>query len=195
MSNAAHSLPSPARFNREKLDAIMLPIARAHGAEICGVEWGRDRNGWVLRIFVEKLGASEKRLSTEEAAVDLDLCSQLSRDLSPALDVAELVTHAYHLEVGSPGVERALRDPNDYLRFAGKKAKLLLTRDVAGQRVLTGTLATADADSVTIETPDHGGTSHMISLSDVKEAHLVFEFGPAPRPGKPGSSKKQKPKK
>ena len=41
-----------------------------------------------------------------DAAVDLELCAGVSRDLSPALDVADLIPHRYHLEVSSPGIER-----------------------------------------------------------------------------------------
>ena len=85
----------------------------------------------------------EQALSTRDAAVNLELCANVSRDLSPALDVVDLIPHAYQLEVSSPGVERPLRTERDFVRFAGHKAKLkrrLEATGSAGDRVVVGLL-------------------------------------------------------
>jgi ribosome maturation factor RimP len=103
------------------LTRVVEPIVRAHGAEVVDLELRSERGGWILRVYVEKAGASENGLSTRDAAVNLELCANVSRDLSPALDVADLIAHAYELEVSSPGVERPLKTPRDYTRFAGQK--------------------------------------------------------------------------
>jgi ribosome maturation factor RimP len=168
---------------RNALDAIVLPMVLAHGAELVSLELKTDRGGWVLRITVEKRGAAENNLSTEEAAIDLERCSAIARELSPELDIADPIPFRYSLEVGSPGVERELRTEADFLRFSGKRAKVKLARPVAGdgQRVLVGTLAGVDSGNVRLET---GGRTHVLPLTDVVEAHLVFELSAAPRPGK-----------
>src|SRR5579871_6111758 len=93
-------------IDRERLAAVVAPIARAHGAEVVDFEWKTEHGGWVLRVTLERLGAAEAHLSTEKASVDLELCSKVSRDLSPALDVSGLIDHRYSLEVSTPGVER-----------------------------------------------------------------------------------------
>jgi ribosome maturation factor RimP len=139
----------------------------------------------VLRIFVEKAGSAEASLPTDKASVSLELCAAVARDLSPALDVANLVNHRYHLEVGTPGVERPLRGPRDYARFAGKKAKLKLKSGIAGQKVVTGILGPVSGSSVMVDLGSNSGSkAHAISFEDIVGAHLVFEFGPAPKPGK-----------
>src|SRR5437763_15348932 len=92
------SRPSlPHVLDRDRLDAVIAPIARAHGAEIVDVELKSEPQGWVLRIYVEKLGSQERNASTQDAAVDLTLCSNVARELSPALDVVDVVPHRYHL--------------------------------------------------------------------------------------------------
>ncbi len=163
---------------------------RAHGAELCDFEL-KNENGWVLRIYVEKLGASAQRLSTKAAAVDLDLCANISRDLSPALDVADPVTGRYHLEVGSPGVERPLKKEEDFVRFHGEKAKLKLKAGVAGQKVIVGKLGVVESGVVKVE---DGARTYPVPIDDVVSARLVFEFGPpASKPGQqPGAGKKKK---
>jgi ribosome maturation factor RimP len=135
----------------------------------------------VLRIFVEKQGSAAANLSTEEASVGLELCAAVARDLSPALDVANLVDHRYHLEVSTPGVERPLRGPHDYARFEGKKARLKLKGGIAGQKVVTGILGPLTESSVSVNI---GSKSHDIRFDDILFGQLVFEFGPAPKPGK-----------
>ena len=168
-------------LDRSRLEAVIAPVVRAHGAEVVDFEFKSEPGGWVLRVFVEKLGSAEARLPTEKAGVDLELCAKVARDLSPALDVADLVGHRYHLEVSTPGIERPLRSAADYARFQGKKAKLRLKVAVAGQKVLTGVLGPLDGGVVAL---DVGAARHTIDLGDIASAHLVFDFGPAPKPGK-----------
>jgi ribosome maturation factor RimP len=176
------SPPSSTRgIDRARLESIIDPVARAHGAEVVDFEWKSEPGGWVLRVYVEKMGSADANLPTEKATVDLDLCTRVARDLSPALDVADLVDHRYHLEVSTPGVERPLRHLRDYARFAGKKAKLKLRVAVAGQKVVTGVIGQAADEAVRIVVD---GRPFDIALSDIASAHLVFEFGPAPKPGK-----------
>src|SRR6202012_4770934 len=67
------------------------PVARAHGAELVDVEFRAERGGWVLRVYVEKAGAATQGLSTRDAAVNLELCADVSRALSAALDAVDLI--------------------------------------------------------------------------------------------------------
>jgi ribosome maturation factor RimP len=167
-------------IDRDKLDGIVVPIARANGAEIQDIEFKIERGQWILRIFVEKLGAEAGNMSTQQAAVDLELCSNVARDLGTALDVADLVPHAYHLEVSSPGIERPLRGERDYVRFAGKKAKVRLTNTLRGQKVLVGILGTPRDGTLSIK---DGPQTYEVPFADVESGRLVFEFGPAQHPG------------
>ena len=174
--------------DRERLSAVIDPVVRAHGAELVDLEL-KNEAGWILRVYVEKLGASAERMSTKDAAINLELCSNIARDLSPALDVADPIPHRYHLEVSSPGVERSLKKSADYVRFAGEKAKLKLKNAVQGQKVLVGTIGPLNEGVVDVV---DGGRSYSIPLEDVVSARLVFEFGPASRPPSSGGKKKKR---
>jgi len=174
---------------QERLCAVIDPIVSAHGAELCDVEL-KNENGWVLRVTVERKGAKAERLSTKDAAVDLDLCSEIARDLSTALDVSDPIPHRYHLEVGSPGLERPLRSIDDFARFCGEKAKVKLRAAVSGQKVLTATIAAAQDGIVTLQENAKTQKTYFVRFEDVVSAHLVFEFGPAPKPVT--SAKKQR---
>jgi ribosome maturation factor RimP len=184
-----HEAPkSTPMVDRERLSAVIDPVVRAHGAELVDVEL-KNEAGWILRVYVEKLGASAEKMSTKQAAIDLDLCSSIARDLSPALDVVDPIPHRYHLEVSSPGIERALKKPADFVRFFGEKAKVKLKTGVGGQKVVVGTLGVVkDGEFELVD----GGRTYNIPLDDVASARLVFEFGPPSRPGSPGGKKHKK---
>ena len=180
-------------IDRHALERVVEPIVRAHGAELVDIEFKPERGGWVLRLLVEREGAaSEKLLSTRDAAITLELCSGISRDLSPALDVAELIGHPYSLEVGSPGIERPLRTERDYVRFSGARAKLkpgprLVGRTpdpdrgdrrgcrAAGRRRHPGRRDRGPS-------PDRRGSlTHEVPLASIERARLVFELTAQPK--------------
>jgi ribosome maturation factor RimP len=184
-----HESPKSTSFvDRERLSAVVDSVVRAHGAELVDIEL-KNEGGWILRVYVEKLGASAERMSTKDAAINLELCSNIARDLSPALDVADPIPHRYNLEVSSPGVERSLKKTADFVRFAGEKAKLKLKNAVAGQKVLVGTLGPVNDGLIDIV---EGGRVHNVPLEDVLSARLVFEFGPPSKPQSSGGKKKKR---
>lgn len=169
---------------------VLEPVAVAHGAELVDVEFRPESQGWVLRVFVEKAGASEHNLSTRDAAVSLELCANVSRDLSPALDIADLIPHAYRLEVSSPGIERPLRAEHDFVRFSGQKVRIKRRLPGGGStqgRTITGILkGLSDRSSESSQMEKQvrvaeGTRVHDIPLSSIESARLVFEFGSTPR--------------
>ena len=52
---------SPYSVDRARLMAVIDPVVRAHGAELVDIEL-KNENGWVLRVYVEKLGAMAEKM-------------------------------------------------------------------------------------------------------------------------------------
>jgi ribosome maturation factor RimP len=179
------------QIDRSRLDAVVDPVVHAHGGEVVDIEWKQEPGGWVLRVLVEKLGSADANASTTDSAVSLELCAGVARDLSPALDVADIIPHRYNLEVGSPGVERPLRGARDYVRFVGQKAKLKVRETVDGQKVLVGIIEPANDASVGQVAIREGTRVRSVPLDQILSGRLVFEFGPPPRPRKVGAGGKQ----
>jgi ribosome maturation factor RimP len=156
-------------LDEDRLLAVVVPVLRAHG--VAGVEliWRTDRGGWILQLTVER---PDTRMPGE--GVTVDLCSEVSRDLSAALDVAEVITARYHLEVGSPGLERALYGERDYRRFAGQLAKFKLKQPLDGQRVARGTLQGMDDQGTVVVETERG----LVNLdpANIDSAQLVFDW-------------------
>jgi len=175
---------------RGQLEGLITPIVQANGGEIVDVEWKLESGEWILRIYLEKLGALAKSMSTKEAAVTLDLCADVAKALSPALDaLEERFPHAYNLEVSSPGVERPLKKREDFARFKGEKAKLWLLNAAKprgvetgnGQRVIEGVIETG-GDAIVLR---DGSRLFDVPFETVDRARLVFDMGSGTKKGKP----------
>ena len=176
---------------RDRIVEAIAPVLRSHG--LAGVElvWRTDGQGRVLQVTIESLEGSEPG-----GGVTLDVCSKVSRDLSTALDVLELIDGKYRLEVGSPGLERRLYTLADYRRFSGRLAKLKLASAVAGQYVLLGKLNGVDAEDRVliivdgveggVEHANEKGVEHALKLDEVRSGQLAIDwqqmgFAPTPR--------------
>jgi len=145
-------------------------VAESYGLEIFDVQFRREAAGMVLRIQIDRPGPA----ATAEDSVSVDDCARVSRDLSAMLDVEDVVPSAYTLEVSSPGLDRPLRQVDDYRRFAGRRAKLVMREAVDGQTFFRGTLGGVDDGHVVIDADDR--KRHRIPLGVITRANLEVEF-------------------
>lgn len=156
-------------LNAAPILAAVETVLLAHGVEGVELLWRTEQGDWVLELTVER---PESRVPGE--GISIDLCTDISRALSAALDEPDLIPQAYRLEVGSPGLDRALYVRSDYERFAGQTVRLKLRQALNGQYVIRGTLQGVDAgDLVQVET-EHGLIGSK--LEDIDSARLVFDW-------------------
>lgn len=156
-------------LDRERVLAAVEPVLSAHGVEGVELCWRTDRGGWLLELTIERPGSR-----SPGEGITLEVCTDVSRDLSAALDVADVMPTAYRLEVGSPGLDRRLYGGGDYARFSGQRAKVKLTEAIDGQRVVEGTLhGLDDTGHVQLET-DKGVLS--LELGQIDTGRLVFDW-------------------
>ncbi len=155
-------------LNSDALLAAVEPILLAHRVEGVELIWRTDNRGWVLYLTVERQLPGQRG-----AGVTLDDCSEISRDLSAALDATDVIPGAYRLEVGTPGLERALYRPAEYARFAGELARLRLSQPVAEQRSLRGVLLGLDDEGRVQVDTEQGMFS--VPFDAIASANLVFD--------------------
>ena len=167
MTIAHEKLPG---LDRERVLAAVLPILAAHRVDAVELHFKTDRGGWVLELTIEKPG---ERLPG--AGITVDLCSDISRELSAALDVADCIPHRYRLEVGSPGVERALYSLGDYERFAGQPAKLKLKQPRNSEYVIIGALHGVSPEKRVVIQTERGELVEL-SLEEIDNGHLIFDW-------------------
>ena len=145
-------------------------VATGYGLDIFDVQFRREASGMVLRVQIDRPGPA----ASVEDSVSVDDCAKVSRDLSAVLDVEDVVPIAYTLEVSSPGLDRPLRQLDDYRRFAGRRAKIVVRGQVDGQGFFKGTLGGADGRDVLIDGED--GRTHRVPVDAITRANLEVEF-------------------
>jgi ribosome maturation factor RimP len=146
-------------------------VAASYGLDIFDVELRREGGQQVLRVVLDRPGPNR----TAEESVSLDDCARVSEELSAILDVEDVVpADRYTLEVSSPGLDRPLRLADDYRRFAGRRAKIVLSEPVARQTAFAGRLLGVEDDDVLFES--EGGKQVRLPLRLITRAHLDVEF-------------------
>lgn len=147
----------------ERVQALTLPVAESLGMELVDVVFRREGRGWVLRIYLDKAGG-----------ITLDNCQEVSEQLSDILDIANLIEHPYTLEVSSPGLDRVLKTPQDFLRFAGRLARIETAAPIDGQRRFHGRLE-GYRDGVVVLRQARG-PAILIPLEVIAKARLEVEL-------------------
>ena len=153
----------------EQVRRLLEPVLARDGFELVEVEWVRGGGRWTLRLYVDRAGG-----------FGVDECQAVSHLVDPILDVSDLIEPTYDLEVSSPGLERQLRKPLDFQRFAGQRARLKTFGPVAGtapgsagRKHWTGTLLGIKDGAVEI---DVDGVPHRVPHDQIAKANLEYDF-------------------
>jgi len=154
----------------EQVRVVASRVAEGYGLEIFDVQFRREAPGMVLRVQIDRPGPAARA----EDSVSVEDCVRVSRDMSAILDVEDIVPIAYTLEVSSPGLDRPLRRPDDYSRFAGRRAKIVMRERVDGQGFFKGRLGGVEGSDVLIEGDDR--QTHRVPLHLITRANLEVEF-------------------
>ena len=134
------------------------PEVVAKGFELVEVEIAQQGAMPILRLYVDR-----------EGGVTLDHCAELSRSLSPFLDVIGFMDGRYALEVSSPGIDRPVRKPKDFEQYIGEAVKVKTITPLEGRKKFRGTLAGFADGMITLE---NDGRSVQIHLENIHKAQL-----------------------
>ncbi|MFV0347234.1 MAG: ribosome maturation factor RimP [Halodesulfovibrio sp.] len=146
--------------------AIVEPIVESMDLSLWGLELGAGPK-LVVRIYVE---GSE--------GVNIDQCADISRHVGLTLEVEDVLSGAYILEVSSPGLERPFFAPAQMAAYVGSPVVVMLREphgDFSGRRKFPGTLQGVDGENITLSLPEEEGVL-TVHWNDIKKAHLVHVF-------------------
>jgi ribosome maturation factor RimP len=146
----------------ETIKSLLHPILEENGLELVDVEYAGGGRGSVLRIFIDK-----------ENGITVEDCADISREFGFILDVRDVIPYSYTLEVSSPGLNRALKDSKDFMRFKGKKVKIKTKEDLYQRRVFIGHLIDFHDDVASIQVE---GEIYDIPFRDIEKANLELEL-------------------
>jgi len=125
------------------------------GFELVEVEL--SRSGGMIRVFIDRAGG-----------VSVEDCAAVSNHLTRLFAVEEV--DYSRLEVSSPGLDRPLRQPKDFRRFAGERVHVRMRVPVDGRKNFVGVLRGASEAQVELEVD---GALLSLNLAQLDKARLV----------------------
>lgn len=140
------------------IEDIVAPTIVGMGFELVRVAMSK---GGTLQLMIEP---------ADGRSLDVEDCATVSRAVSAVLDVEDPIPGNYTLEVSSPGIDRPLTRPKDYMRWAGHIARLETALPVEGRRRFKGTLLGLDGDLVRLRLDD--GKEAAVPLEAITRAKL-----------------------
>lgn len=143
---------------------VMEPRAAQKGVEIVTIEIVGAKKSPTIRVYIDA-----------EGGVSFDALATSQKWMGELLDEIDPFPGAYTLEVSSPGIDRPLRTPEHFRRFAGETVKVKTTAPIDGTSSFCGTLRGMEGDNVAIEVD---GAVVRVPLDTIKRAHVkgTIEF-------------------
>jgi len=144
------------------------------GFELVSLTRGGGRGRAALRLRIDRSEAAP-----EGAAVTVEDCARVSRELMEFFEGRDDVPVDYELEVSSAGVERPLVRARDYARFAGREVRVKGYAPLAGRaKSLEGRLLGVEEDAEGMERVALvvSGERVEVPLGEIASAHLVYHW-------------------
>ena len=141
---------------------LIEPSLFAKGLELVDVEFKKEGQTWVLRIFIDK-----------EGGINLEDCQNVSHLVGDLIEVEDIIESVYTLEVSSPGLNRVLKKEKDFIKFIGTKICVQCHAPLNGKKKFTGNLTDFKEQTIHLEM---GGQHQAIPLGRVAKANLVVEI-------------------
>ncbi len=158
-------------------DSVIEQTVEGMGYELVDVEWA---GGGVLRIFIDKPEGALAQGGVGVEGVTVEDCAQVSEQLSRVFAVENV--NYERLEISSPGLDRPLKKPADFVRFAGYEAFVKFRKSPNGQprgrKQFQGILQNVDAGParrIGLMFEGNEGARELLEFSfdEVEKARLV----------------------
>jgi ribosome maturation factor RimP len=160
---------SEARFISEtgvaaEVAALIEPALNDMGFRLVRVTVS-GRDGTTVQIMAER----------PDGTITVEDCVDISRNLSPLMDVHDPISGHYALEISSPGIDRPLARASDFEAWAGHEARIETKELVTGRKRFRGIIQGLAGNEVRLEVaPDQGGPEVVLAIGNIAEARLVL---------------------
>jgi len=145
-----------------QLEALILPAVEACGCIFWGLKYLSERHFSTLRVYID-----------HSQGIDVDMCADVSRQISAILDVEDPIAGEYNLEVSSPGLDRPLFTLEQYQLNIGQTVSLRLRLAFEGQRKFIGLLSGIENDDVVLLVNNQ---EFLLPVGHIEKANVVPRF-------------------
>lgn len=138
----------------KQFESIVQNALADTGLEIVLIEYKREGQEWVLRVFID-----------HPDGINIDRCETATHRVADALEIDDPIATEYRIEVSSPGVDRPLTKLADFERFLSERVFVKTHKAFEGSKTFTGILKACTATSVCV-----------VNEHDQKEYDIPFDL-------------------
>jgi ribosome maturation factor RimP len=142
---------------------IIEPVLVDMGFRLVRVRMS-GQNGLTLQVMTER----------NDGTMTVEDCEEVSKAISPVLDVEDPIDKAYHLEVSSPGIDRPMVRRSDFIRWQGHLVKCETSVMVDGRKRFRGKIVSVDEDGFRLERDQPAYGEEAIPFTALSEARLIL---------------------
>jgi ribosome maturation factor RimP len=149
-----------------RVSAVAEPVLNGMGYRLVRVRISGEA-GTTVQIMAER----------PDGTMLIEDCEEISRTLSPVMDVADPIDRAYRLEISSPGIDRPLVRRSDFERNTGHEVKVEMAVTHDGRKRFRGILLGVDGDRAHLRRDDvksGEGADVYLTIEEIAEARLVL---------------------
>lgn len=165
---APRGRPPLARLDKGRLAECAAAIERdlaSDGYELIDLVVGKAEGRLLIELIIDR-----------EAGITQGDCARAHETVNHWFDAIDPVGGPYMLQVSSPGLDRPLRKPEHFRRFAGRQVKMRVRLPEGGSRRLQGKLlGLGDGDRVCVHV-EPAGVTEEFSIEEIAEARLRFDW-------------------
>ncbi len=141
----------------EKVKEFVAPILEKLGLRLVDIEFIKEGKP-ILRVYIY-----------DPNGTTIEQCEIVSRRLGKILDDEDLIPYSYTLEISSPGLNRKLKNREEYEIFKGRNIKIIVREPIDKKNVFTGVLEGLEGNNVLIKNNEE---IIKINLENISKAKL-----------------------
>jgi|TARA_B110000438_G_C15743280_1_gene619504 ribosome maturation factor RimP len=141
---------------------LVEPALAEDDYELVDIEYKKQGTRWILRVFIHRPGG-----------IGVEDCKKISRKIDDLIEVENIITGNYVLEVSSPGLDRPLKSEKDLLRNLNSRISLSTFTPINKYYTFSGIIQNVENEVLFLET--NGGVL-SVPIENIAKAVLEIKF-------------------
>lgn len=148
----------------ESVKELIKPILDELNFYLVDLEFVKEGSQRYLHIFIEN----------QTNNISVDECELASDKIGNLLDKLDIIPYSYVLDISSPGLERELKNENDYINSINKYINVSLYVPVNGLKMYEGFLLEVNSNQIKIKIKNDKVI--ILDRKKVSKARLAIQF-------------------
>lgn len=151
-----------------KVKPYIEEIVTSNNLHLYDLEFVKEDGMWFLRVSIEK----------DDGTMDFETAEVISNLVSEKLDELDPIDHEYVLDVCSPGIERPIRNKEEFVSYLNNYITVYLKEEDENQKdSYTGDLVEVNEETITMSYKDKTRNKKVtIAFEKIEKAHIAIKF-------------------